>query len=244
MPAKVISLASSKGGVGKTTIAILLAAAFRSVGLQVAIVDADRNRSIHRYFSQEGPADASPDHASRLGIVAVTAQAAQVMDAIQAHMETADVVIVDLEGSENQGVVYAIAASDLVIIPSQASGLDVAEAVKILATVRSASKIARREIASRIVMSRSPVLAQRLSWELRDAFVAQGAEVFKVEMIDRMAFRAMTLDRIPVSVLRSGSKTDMSAAANARALAQEVADAVGLRATISDTARENANVDG
>jgi chromosome partitioning protein len=240
MPAKIISLASSKGGVGKTTIAILLASAFRGAGLKVAVVDADRNKSIYRYFAEPVPDGAPPTHAGRLGVTAVTARDAQVMDAISAHLDGNDVVIVDLEGSENQGVVYAIGASDLVIIPSQASGLDVTEAVKILGTVRSAAKLTKRDIAARIVMSRSPVLTQRLSLELRDAFVQAGAEIFKVEMIDRMAFRAMTLDRVPVAVLKSGSKAELSAAANARALAQEVADTVGLKARIAE---EGAHVD-
>lgn len=240
MTAKIIAMASSKGGVGKTTIGILLAAAFRTAGLRVAVVDADRNKAIHRYFADPVPADAPQTHAGRLGVTAVTARDASVMDAISAHVDTHDVVLVDLEGSENQGVVYAIGASDLVLIPSQASGLDVTEAVKILGTVRSAATLTKRDIPARIIMSRSPVLAQKLSAELREAFLGAGAEILNVEMIDRMAFRSMTLDRIPVAVLREGSKGEMAAAENARALAQEVADVIGLKIKIAK--KETANV--
>lgn len=50
---KIITLASAKGGVGKTTNAVFLALAFRHLGYSVAAVDLDPNNSLTDYFLRD-----------------------------------------------------------------------------------------------------------------------------------------------------------------------------------------------
>ena len=48
----VITLASGKGGVGKTLVAISLAAALAAEGTDVGLLDADPNRGAHRWATE------------------------------------------------------------------------------------------------------------------------------------------------------------------------------------------------
>src|SRR5690606_27263819 len=64
-----------------------------------------------------------------------------------------DVVIVDTAGFGNQAQIFAIGASNAVLIPSLTSADDVAEAVKTVRLVQSASEMTQREIPYRVVLS-------------------------------------------------------------------------------------------
>lgn len=48
----VITVASGKGGVGKTLVSISLAAALSAEGIDVGLIDADPNRGAHRWATE------------------------------------------------------------------------------------------------------------------------------------------------------------------------------------------------
>ena len=51
----VIVMASPKGGVGKSTVSVLLATGFARLGAEVTIIDTDPNRSLSRWASHGLP---------------------------------------------------------------------------------------------------------------------------------------------------------------------------------------------
>ncbi len=51
----VIVMASPKGGVGKSTCAVLLATEFASMGAEVTVLDCDPNKSLTRWASHGAP---------------------------------------------------------------------------------------------------------------------------------------------------------------------------------------------
>lgn len=117
-----IVFASPKGGVGKSTSAVVLASELAQTGAEVAVIDADPNRPVSKWGSLDGrPANLS---------VVSNATEATVIDEIEAWSARVPFVVVDLEGTASMTVAYAISRADLVIIPVQGSQLDAAEAAK------------------------------------------------------------------------------------------------------------------
>ncbi|RVI32124.1 ParA family protein, partial [Sinorhizobium meliloti] len=116
----VVSFVSSKGGVGKTTSAVVLAGELAAAGRKVALIDADPNKPLEAW-SHLRPVPGG------LRVI-VDDSAETIIDTIEDARAEADFVIVDLEGTATDRIGFAVARSDLVLIPLQSSVLDAAEA--------------------------------------------------------------------------------------------------------------------
>jgi chromosome partitioning protein len=117
-----IVFASPKGGVGKSTAAVLLATELASHGGSVTMIDADPNRPLTQWASR-------PGKPKKLTVIATTTEES-IIDTIEKAALQTTFVIVDLEGTASMMAGYAMSRADLVIIPAQGSHLDATEAVK------------------------------------------------------------------------------------------------------------------
>ena len=120
----IIVIASSKGGVGKSTTALALGAALAARGAGVTIIDADPNQPIARWDERTKDAGVTVD---RLNVVSCTSKD-EILDTINEAAQKTAFVIIDLEGTANMMVGYAISQASLVLIPLQGSQLDADEA--------------------------------------------------------------------------------------------------------------------
>jgi len=105
-----IVFASPKGGVGKSTSAVVLASELARKGAAVTIIDADPNRPVSRWAQRPG----CPENLTVLADVSEET----VIDAIEAAAVRTPFVLVDLEGTASMTVAYAISRADLVVIPT------------------------------------------------------------------------------------------------------------------------------
>src|SRR3954447_8120646 len=191
MNAKVLSVASTKGGAGKTTIVMALAGTLAAEGLDVAVVDADPNRAYISWAEAvyEGPA-------LRVRAEADETRLAEAIDELAA---AADLVIVDTAGFGNRAALLAIAAADAVLVPCTPSRADVEQAAKTLELVAGAARAARRPIPARVVPSRvkyATTVAKHTVAELDAAALPRTA----AGIGDRVAFAEMTFSgRVPAS---------------------------------------------
>lgn len=122
----IIGVLSQKGGVGKTTIAVNLAATFAKSGLRVLLVDADPQGSAMQWSEAR---DAEPMF-SVIGMPKATLHR-DLPDIAQDYQ----VVIIDGAPRVNELGRAAILASDIVLIPVQPSPYDIwaaAETVKLI----------------------------------------------------------------------------------------------------------------
>jgi chromosome partitioning protein len=112
----IITVATLKGGSGKSTVASCLAVQWKRQGRQPVIIDADPQRSIVRLAARE----CALDHVPVIEDDRTTAATAR------RHALVGDPVIIDTAGFRTEATLNAISIADLVIVPVKPSPLDVA----------------------------------------------------------------------------------------------------------------------
>ena len=228
-----IVFASSKGGAGKTTSAILLATELAAKGAAVTLIDADPNKPLARWSRAGTPANLKViDDVSEETII----------DCIDRTALESAFVIIDLEGTASLTVSYAVGRADLVIIPCQGSQLDAIEAAKTVKLVFRTQKQTRRAIPAAILFTRtSAAIRPRTLQAVEGEFVKNGVKVLSTEINERDAYRAIfsfggALADLDPSQVRNAD----AAVVNARAFAGEVIAL--LKAPVSSNAASRARV--
>jgi chromosome partitioning protein len=179
-----IVLASTKGGCGKSTSAVLLATELATSGYSVAIIDADPNQPISLWAARNGTPDA-------LKIISQVDENT-IIDVIEAEEQVSTFVIIDLEGSANMTAAYAISRADLVIVPTQGSLLDAMEAMKSVALVKQQEKAFSKQIPYAVLLTRtSAAVRSRTLKDVVAQITGAGVPTFKTEIFERDAFRAI-----------------------------------------------------
>jgi chromosome partitioning protein len=212
----VIVFASPKGGAGKTTSSFILATEMASKGIKTVIIDADPNHPILNWKNRGG-------NAENLTIVANDDEDAILEDIDQAR-KIYDFVIVDLEGTANLSVAYAISRADLVIIPSQRSTLDAGEAAKAVSLVKRQSSVANRTINFALLLTRTSAAIRTKSLKrMVQSIEEKSIDIFETEIIDREAFKAIFDHTKTLGQLSSSHVSGIdSARSNAQSFAYEV----------------------
>ncbi|RVT90321.1 ParA family protein [Sphingomonas crocodyli] len=210
----VVALASSKGGCGKSTTALILASAFTADGYTVNIIDADRSGRLMKWGSHGG----LPDTLS-----VESADEKTLRGAIEASARKADVTIIDVEGSANMGTALAIGYADVVIVPANPSAPDVEDAVATVALIRDTAGMAKRHIPHALLWSRVPPAIRSREIAALANQVLEGGIPVVGQVIERTAYKSLfsyatTLDRLPAGEVPSLDK--------AKAEATEVAEAI------------------
>jgi chromosome partitioning protein len=211
-----IAFACGKGGVGKSTSAVILATELAQRGADVTVIDADPNRPVSRWSMRGG----LPQK------LTVNGEATEdtIIDAIETEALKSTFVIVDLEGTASMTVAYAMSRADLVIIPIQGSFLDAAEASKAVALVRQQERAFSRKIPFAILLTRtSTTIRPRTLQSIMGELAQKNLPVFETQIHERDAYKAIfafggTLDDLDIAQVPNIP----TALANARAFTAEV----------------------
>lgn len=177
----VISVCSTKGGVGKTTLVMCLADAFARQGGSVAIVDGDPNGHVASWRERAGDD-------CKVTVIS-EANETKIQDVIANAASQYALVFVDLEGAASQAVTYAIAESDMVLIPTKISGMDLQEVYRTYEVVKRAEKMLKRGIPARVVFSQMNPLYSRVAGHARQEIRDNGIPVLNTEIIQRVAYQ-------------------------------------------------------
>src|ERR1700755_2171818 len=125
----IIVIANSKGGVGKSTLAVHLAAWLHEQGHTVTLADCDTQRS-----SSEWLKEGMPDLKS-----VILADADEILDRLPALGQQSDYVVADGPGSNTETSRALLLRADLALVPCKASMLEVralAQATQVLREAR------------------------------------------------------------------------------------------------------------
>lgn len=211
-----VVFASPKGGVGKSTSAVLLATELAARNVAVTTIDADPNKPLSRWSRLPGKPE-------KLTVVADVTEET-IIDEIEKATRSSVFVVVDLEGTASLTVGYAMSRADLVIIPTQGSQLDATEAVKAIRLVRVQEKAFKRTIPFAVLFTRtSAAIRPRSLTSIESEFVENNVRMMSTQIHERDAYRAIFAFGGTLSGLDSAQVTNIPAALrNARDFAAEV----------------------
>ncbi len=173
----IISFQNQKGGVGKTTLSINVAAALAITGLRVLIVDSDPQGSVRDWASVRE--DTPPFHV--IGMDRPT-----IHRDLPAMTENYDHIIIDAPPRVSELARSAILASDCVVIPVQPSPYDVWAAKEIVAIINEAA-VFKENIKSVFVINRK-ITNTAIGREVKDALQVYNLPVLDAQVCQRVLF--------------------------------------------------------
>lgn len=213
---RVLTFASSKGGAGKTTSAIVLASVL-SRNKRVVIIDADPAKRLMSWASK-APLP------RRIEVMASKGERF-IHDEIDEARQRADFVLIDLEGAATRMNAFAMGESDLVLVPMGDEQPDAEGAIETLHQLALEARALRRDIPVRILFTRTQAavksrLQRSLNQQVRDRVGA-----FSTELHARTAYSSLhnyggTLYDLDPSEVSGIEK----AVGNAELLAQELTE--------------------
>jgi chromosome partitioning protein len=215
----VLSIANPKGGVGKSTTALVLGTVLASKGASVTILDCDPNQPIKTWSTGD-----SGNPVRILGDVTESL----IVPVIDIERSSQQFVLVDLEGTASRMVSRAITRSDLVLIPMQASAVDAAQAARAVNLVREEGQVIGRPIPLRVVFTRtSPQIPTRNEKLITEELRSAGIPLLRTHLHQRSAYQALFAYRKALEELDPALVNGLAAALeNASQLASEVVDLV------------------
>ena len=173
----IISFQNQKGGVGKTTLSINVAAALALTGLRVLIVDSDPQGSVRDWASVRE--DTPPFHVIGMDRPTIHRDLPE-MTANYDH------IIIDAPPRVSELARSAILASDCVVIPVQPSPYDVWAAKEIVAIINEAT-VFKENIKSVFVINRK-ITNTAIGREVKDALQVYNLPVLDAQVCQRVLF--------------------------------------------------------
>jgi chromosome partitioning protein len=160
----------------------------------------------------------------------------RIVPVIDAERAERQFVIVDLEGTASRMVSRAIARSDLVLIPMQASAVDAAQAARAVGLVKEKEQVIGRAIPLRVVLTRtSPQIPSKNEKLIVDELRGAGVPMVRTHLNQRTAYHSMLTYKLALDELDPSLVNGLeAAAANALKLSGEVVEVLrGLNGKVA-----------
>ncbi|WP_295815602.1 ParA family protein [uncultured Deinococcus sp.] len=172
---KTIAVLSLKGGVGKTTTTVYLAAVAAAAGHHVTIVDADSEHSAHRWASH-----------AELPFTVVAGEPDRLARQVKAPLAEGHLVIIDTPPNSRELLMRAASLADIALVPVAPTGLEIDRlrpTLELLADMQAQ----REDLDVAILLTRyNP--RRRLAKEAEDALV--GLPVLESRVRELEAYKA------------------------------------------------------
>jgi chromosome partitioning protein len=176
---KTLAIISQKGGAGKTTLAVHLAAAAAQAGYRSAVIDLD----------PQGTAASWGDRRQAQEPEVISGQAVRLPALVKAAQENgADFLILDTAPNADQTASLAARAADVVLIPCRPSAFDLEAIQTTLLLAKTAGKPAY------VVLNAVPPRSGGIDREATASLAEQGAAVAPHQLTQRAAFAHGVID--------------------------------------------------
>ena len=173
----IIVVANSKGGVGKSTIAVHLAAWLHEQGHQVTLADCDTQHSSSDWLQEADP---------EIKTVRM-AGSDQIMEELPELAKNSDYVIADGPGSNTDTTRTLLLCADLAVVPCKASMLEVRALKQATLALQHSQRVRRGRPPAVIVLSMVGT-RYRLTQDMRDAAASLRLPVAKTALTLRQVY--------------------------------------------------------
>jgi chromosome partitioning protein len=179
-----ITFANTKGGAGKTTVALIVATELARRGHRVAFFDADPQQWAARWYAMSGKI-------ANLQLVPDVSE-----DTMQRQTKEvakrSDYRIIDLPGGLNTVLAKAIGVSDHVFIPVQGCAMDAVGGAQVLELLQALANDGGIRIPHAVVLTRvSSIITTRALAAVKTLLAARQVELLGTPLIERAAYRDM-----------------------------------------------------
>jgi len=225
----VVALVGQKGGIGKSTLALALAAEWHRLGYRVLVVDADDEQRTALTWAEVA---AELEHDAPT----VTCLADNLRTQLPRLVVGYDVVVIDTPGRTGKRATYALGLAHLAILPTGPTGPDVWALSASIEQVQDVQAIRPELDAALLITRKQPGTV--IGRGARRAIVTEtGLDVLETELDYRVAYgEAITAGLGPTTYQPTG-KT----AREVRALMNEISKRIGLRLPTQKRKRAHAN---
>lgn len=187
----IITLASSKGGVGKSTITGCLAGVWAADGNTVHIVDLDSNRTVSRWFA---------DDTRRPKNISVSAPEPTALTEHLAELAATtrpDLILIDVAGTYERALTVAVARAHLTLIPAAPTEADIYEASRVARHITSVFQAFDREPLYRVLLNRVQPLSSGAQLYATLEIVRMRLPRLKTRILQRAAYEEVGLSGQP-----------------------------------------------
>lgn len=180
MTGRIITVATMKGGSGKSTVASCLAVYWHLRGRRPTLIDADPQRSIMRLVARE----------RALGGVAVIEDTENAATTARKIADGGGLVIIDTPGFRSQTTLDCLAATDFLLVPVKPSPFDVDRMLDTLSFLTDSANGTKPLFRCLLTQTtRDSVIARHIRSELAEA----GLPVLQNEMNNRVGYPEASL---------------------------------------------------
>ena len=208
---KVITVAQQKGGAGKTTLAVQLAATLMSQGYSVATLDIDPQASLTQWYTQR-----TATLRDKNQLVHSPAAGWRLPTEVDRLAREFDVVIIDSPPHTQTEAKTAIRSANLVLIPVQPSPVD------IWATKPTLQLAATERVPVLLVLNRVPKRT-KLAAAMQDKLGEYGAAIAETQLSSRIRYAESMQHGLGVVEMNSNP-----AIPEIQALCEEIKDTLEL----------------